>query len=252
MLTKIKTPQEIEYMRFSGNVLGTVLAELELYIKPGMTTWEVARRAEKIAYQFDVQLPFKGYQGFPDVICISVDNEIVHGIPSKNKMIEDGSLVGLDFGIQYKGMITDAAITVGVGCVDEVHKALLSTTKNALLKGCGSVKSGVMTGDIGSVIESYVRSQGRYGIVRDLVGHGVGHELHESPDIPNYGKKGSGYELKSGMTVALEPMLTMGTEQIGVLEDGWTIVTRDGLFGAQFEHTVLITDDGAEILTLPS
>lgn len=248
MLTKVKTKKEIENMRVAGKALGQILDELRTYVSPGMSTLDVAKHTSNLIKKREVEPAFLGYQGFPDVICISVDEEIVHGIPKAEKIIEDGSIVSLDLGIKYGGMIVDGAITMPIGSIDDVTQKLLKDTEKSLHLALAQVRSGARVGDIGYAVESYAKPL-KYGIIRDLVGHGVGHEVHEDPNIPNYGQKNTGMELKEGMTIAIEPMLTLGGEDVAILEDGWTIVTRDGSLGCQFEHTVLVTKDGCEILT---
>lgn len=248
MLTKVKTSKEIKAMRIAGKALGTILVELEQEIKVGMSTLDVAKLTRKKINKMGVKPAFLGYQGFPDVICISVDEEIVHGIPKADKIIQDGSVVKLDLGIKHEGMIVDGAITTIVGKANKEARDLSDRTKESLSVGLKAVKAGARVGDIGYAIEKYT-SQFGYGIIRDLVGHGVGHEVHEDPNIPNYGKKNTGMELLAGMTIAIEPMLTLGSEEVAVLTDGWTIVTKDGSLGCQFEHTVLVTATGYEILT---
>ncbi|MEK7626534.1 MAG: type I methionyl aminopeptidase [Patescibacteria group bacterium] len=248
MLTKVKTAKEIKAMRIAGKALGTILNELEKEIKVGMSTLDVAKLTRKKIKQMGVKPAFLGYQGFPDVICISIDEEIVHGIPKADKIIENGAVVKLDLGIKHEGMIVDGAITTIVGEAGKEVRDLSDRTKQSLHEGLKAVKAGRSVGDIGYAIEKYA-NQFNYGIIRDLVGHGVGHEVHEDPNIPNYGKKNSGMELQAGMTIAIEPMLTLGSEDVAVLPDGWTIITRDASIGCQFEHTVLVTDKGCEILT---
>jgi methionyl aminopeptidase len=250
MQTKIKTDVEIAAMRESGRMLATVLNHLKHILKPGMTTKELADiAAAELNKMGDGQASFLGYQGFPDVICISVNNEVVHGIPSKHKVIQDGDIVGLDFGVTYKGMITDAAITVIAGRPKQRgHIQLVADTEEALNVGIAAVHDQVRTGDIGAAIEGSLKKK-RYGIVRDLVGHGVGHHLHEDPNIPNYGRANTGPWLSKGMTIAIEPMVTLGTDRVNTAPDGWTIVTADNSVSAHFEHTILITATGAEILT---
>jgi methionyl aminopeptidase len=189
-----------------------------------------------------------GYQGFPDVLCVSVNEEVVHGIPG-DRELKNGEIVGLDFGVVVNGMVTDGAISVIVGNTgDQRLKTLLTTTERALEAGIAVTRDGVKTGDIGAAVQAVLDKE-KLGIVRDLVGHGVGHQLHEDPNIPNFGRAGSGVELRKGMTIAIEPMATLGTYEIYVDADSWTIKTRDGSVAAHFEHTVLITGDGAEILT---
>jgi methionyl aminopeptidase len=248
METKVKTKQEIISIRESGKMLATVLAVLEKQLVPGMSTKDVAIIAARELKGLGGDPSFLGYQGFPDVICISVNEEVVHGIPNPNKIIKEGDIVGLDFGVTYRGMITDSAISVIAGKPKQSnHIKLLETTKRSLDAGISVVKDNVRTGDIGFAIESSIK--GKYGIVRDLVGHGVGHHVHEDPNIPNYGRANTGPWLKQGMTIAIEPMLTLGTDRVDVAKDGWTILTADRSYSAHFEHTVLITEDGAEILT---
>jgi methionyl aminopeptidase len=193
---------------------------------------------------------FLGHQGFPDVICISINDEIVHGIPSLERILQGGDLVGLDFGVKYDGMLTDGAISVVVGKTSRpAIRKLLDTTRLSLAAGIATVRDHVRVGDISAAIEEAIRREGNYGIPRELVGHGIGSYLWEEPNIPNYGRNNSGPWLEKGMTIAIEPMVTLGTDKIRLKDDGWTIATADGSWAAHFEHTVLITDEGAEILT---
>lgn len=250
MQTKVKTRREIEAMRESGRMLATVLQVLKPKVVPGITTKQLADIAAAELKVLGGEPSFLGYQGFPDVICISVNEEVVHGIPSTAKIIQEGDIVGLDFGVTYQRMITDSAVSVIAG--KPKHKGdpdLLKRTEKALEAGISAVHDGVRTGDIGAAIQEYLK-QFPYGIVRDLVGHGVGHEVHEDPNIPNYGQPDTGPWLEKGMTIAIEPMVTLGTERVRILPDGWTVVTEDGKWAAHFEHTVLITEDGAEVLTI--
>lgn len=249
MQTRVKSPSEIAAMRDSGRMLATVLEVLRPLTVPGVTTKELADRAASELKALGGEPAFRGYQNFPDVICISVNDEVVHGIPSPTRIIQAGDIVGLDFGVKFKGMITDGAISVIAGKpISAAHRKLLQVTEQSLAAGISAVHDGVRTGDIGAAVEAVLKPQG-YGIVRDLVGHGVGHEIHEDPNIPNYGRANTGPWLQAGMTIAIEPMATLGGERVYVHEDGWTISTYDGSRSAHFEHTVLITEDGAEILT---
>jgi methionyl aminopeptidase len=249
MQTRVKSPSEIVAMRESGRMLATVLEVLQPLTKPGVTTKELADRAAAELKTLGGEPAFLGYQNFPDVICISVNDEVVHGIPSSNRVIQDGDIVGLDFGVRYKGMITDSAISVIAGKpLKPSHGKLLQLTEESLAAGIAAVHGGVRTGDIGAAVEAVLKPHG-YGIVRDLVGHGVGHEVHEDPNIPNYGRANTGPWLEAGMTIAIEPMATLGGERVYLHDDGWTVSTYDGSRAAHFEHTVLITEDGAEILT---
>jgi methionyl aminopeptidase len=249
MITKVKTKAEIAAMRESGRMLATVLKKLEQELQIGMSTLDLSKIAEKELAALGGEPAFKGYQGFPEVLCVSVNQEIVHGIPKANRIIKEGDIVGLDFGVSYRGMITDAAISVIAGKPKtQGHIRLVERTKQALEIGIGAVHDKVRTGDIGSAIEKFLK-QYKYGIVRDLVGHGVGHEVHEDPNIPNYGRPNTGPWLEKGMTIAIEPMVTLGSDKVFIAPDGWTVITLDKSWSAHFEHTILITDDGAEILT---
>ena len=248
MQTKVKTQQEIKDIRVSGQMLAQVLAYLKPRTVVGITTKELADIAAKELQKLGGKPAFLGYGGFPDVICISRNEEVVHGIPGL-EVVEDGDLVSLDFGVDYNGMITDSAITVLAGNSTGEKRKLLKGTEEALMAGVYVVKNGVKTGDIGAAVEKVMLQYG-FGIVRDLVGHGVGHNVHEEPDIPNYGVAGTGKSLQTGMTIAIEPMSTLGSERVVLDKDGWTISTYDKSLSAHFEHTVLILEDSAEILTL--
>ena len=249
MQTKVKTKQEIAAMRESGRMLATVLQTIKPKVLPGVSTKQIADYAAAELKALGGEPSFLGYQGFADVICISVNDEVVHGIPSTSKIIAEGDIVGLDFGVTYNGMITDSAISLIVGKAKTMgHQRLLADTEAAMMAGITAVHDRVRTGDIGSAVENYLKKR-PYGIVRDLVGDGVGHEVHEDPNIPNYGRANTGPWLDKGMTIAIEPMVTMGTERVYIAPDGWTVKTADKSWAAHFEHTVLITEDGAEILT---
>ena len=249
MMTKVKTEAEIANMRIGGKMLATVLQTLRQQIKAGMTTKEVADLAATTLKELGGKPAILGYQGFPDVICISVNDDVVHGIPSDKVVLKNSDVVGLDFCVEYQGLITDAATTVIVGGkADSKVEKLVRDTQAALMTGLETLHDGVHVGDIGWAVESFLDKNG-YGIVRDLVGHGVGHKMHEDPNIPNYGRAGSGPVLRTGMTIAIEPMVTLGGDDVVIADDQWTIQTRDGSLAAHFEHTVLITKDGYEILT---
>lgn len=247
MFTRVKTAQEIEAMRESGRMLASILDMLEKAIAPGVSERDLAEIAARELKALGGRPVFKGYQGYPDVICISTNEKIVHGIPT-GYVFKEGDITGLDFGVQYKGMVTDSARTVKVGAISAEAGQLLSATKSALDAGIAACHDGVQTGDIGAAIQQSLAMH-KYGIVRELVGHGVGHSMHEGPDIPNYGLAGTGPKLHTGMTIAIEPMVTLGTEKIALDNDGWTVRTFDGSLSAHFEHTILITEDGAEVLT---
>lgn len=248
MFTKVKTASEIEGMRESGRMLATLLDQvLAPQISPGITERELANIAARELHALGGHAPFKGYNGFPDVICISTNDKVVHGIPG-DYALQEGDIVSLDFGVTYRGMITDSARTFLVGTVDPKVVQLVRETEKSLFAGVDVLHDGVTTGDIGAAVQR-VLDVHHYGIVRDLVGHGVGHQLHEEPDIANYGKPGEGPTLHAGMTIAIEPMANLGVANVVMDPDGWTIRTRDGQPSAHFEHTVLILEDGAEVLT---
>ena len=249
MYTQVKTDAEIDAMREGGKMLAIVLERLSKYVQSGMSTQDLADFAKKELHSLGGKPAFLGYQGFPDVLCVSVNEQIVHGIPRKTRLIQAGDIVSMDFGVLHKGLVTDAAISVIVeGSSDtRVHK-LLKDTERSMYAGIDQLKHGVRVGDIGSAVQA-VLDQGNYGIVKDLVGHGVGHHIHEDPNIPNYGKKGSGPVLSAGMTIAIEPMATLGSGKVVMDPDNWTILSQDGSLAAHFEHTILITQTGYEILT---
>ena len=248
MQTRVKTSAEIQAMRTSGQLNATVLATLKAAMQSGMTTKDLAEIAKREIRGTGGIPTFLGQYGFPDVICISVNDEVVHGIPSIKRILRAGDVVSLDFGVTYDGMITDSALTAIVGGVDNPKTSkLVYDTHAALMNGIAAIEGAVRVGDIAHAVETILKPQ--YGIVRDLVGHGVGHELHEEPNIPNYGRAGTGQLLKPGMTIAIEPMATLGDFRVYVDIDGWTVRTEDRSLAAHFEHTVLITDDGHEVLT---
>ncbi len=249
MQTRIKTPAEIKAMRTSAKMLATVLQALKAQIAAGMSTQDLDDIAVRELKALGGKPAFLGYQGFPKTLCVSVNNEVVHGIPRADKIIQSGDIVSLDYGVLYDGMISDSAISVIVGePLKKSHADLLKYTESAMLEGIAALHDQVRTGDIGAAVEKVLNRQ-KYGIVRDLVGHGVGHHVHEDPNIPNYGRANTGPWLDAGMTIAIEPMATLGGDRVYQADDGWTILTVDGSRSAHFEHTVLITEDGAEILT---
>ena len=251
MYTKVKTATEIEGMRESGKMLATIHGLMRKLAVPGISEKELADAAARELKALGGHPTFKGYggpsNGFPDVICISTNDVVVHGIPG-SYILQDGDNVSFDFGVTYRGMVTDSAITVGVGEVESQIQQLISDTEKSMMAGIETLHNGVRVGDIGAAVER-VLNTGGYGIVHDLVGHGTGHQLHESPDIPNYGKAGTGFQFESGMTIAIEPMANLGTEKVVMDSDGWTIRTADGKRSAHWEHTVLITNESYEIIT---
>ncbi|MEK7388549.1 MAG: type I methionyl aminopeptidase [Elusimicrobiota bacterium] len=248
---ELKSASELAIMRRAGAVVADTLSLLKDVVKPGMTTGEIDAIAREQLERRQAKPAFLNYHGFPGVICVSVNHEVVHGIPSLARTLKDGDIVGLDFGCIVDGWYADAAVTVGVGRISFEAERLIRVTKEALDKGVGAVKAGARVGDIGSAVQTYVEAAG-YSVVREFVGHGIGRSLHEEPPIPNFGKAGSGQRLKAGMTIAIEPMVNVGGHEVATLGDGWTAVTKDRSLSGHFEHTVVVTEDGSEILTLPS
>jgi methionyl aminopeptidase len=243
-----KTEQEIVAMRESGRMLATVLNVMREKVQAGLTPKDMAAIAKKELATLGGEAPFLGFYGYPDIICISVNNQVQHSIPNEIPF-KDGDVVNFDFGVKYKGMVTDSGITVCVGNkLTPDTKRLLDGTERALYDGLRAVKAGARVGDISAAVERTLRKY-KLGIVKELVGHGVGYELHEDPEIPNYGHAGKGPVLKTGMTIAIEPITTLGSPDIYQARDGWTLLTQDGSWSAQFEHTVLVTSTGCEILT---
>jgi methionyl aminopeptidase len=249
--TQLKSPREIEIMARGGRILHATLQQLRAAVRPGISTLELDAVAEAfIRAHAGAQAAFKGLYGFPGSVCISVNEEIVHGIPSKKRVLKDGDIVSLDFGVKLEGMYTDSAITVPVGRIDETTQRLLDVTERALAAGIAAALPDNHVGDIGAAIQEIVEAEG-FSIVRELVGHGVGFSPHEELQVPNYGKPKRGKKLVAGLTIAIEPMVNVGTAKTRTLSDKWTVVTADGKRSAHFEHTVAITDDGPRILTGP-
>lgn len=246
---RIKTDFELDAMRESGKMLATVLNLLTAQVQENMTPKDLAGMAATELKKLGGEPAFLGYQGFPDVICISVNDQVQHSIPNSKK-ISNGDVINFDFGVRYKGMITDAGTTVIVGgiALSDSDENLVKGTLEARNTAVNMIKAGIKVGDISSTVQSVLEKY-RLGIVKELVGHGVGHELHEDPEIPNYGKAGTGPELIAGMTIAVEPITTAGSPDIYIEKDGWTIKTWDGSNSAQFEHTILVLENGSEVLT---
>lgn len=243
----IKSEHEIELMRKAGEIVGNTHKYLKQYIKPGITTKELNDLAEDFILKSGATPSFKNLYGFPGTICISINEEVVHGIPSKRKL-KNGDIVKLDIGACYQGYHGDSAWSYPVGKVSSEVSRLLEQTEEALYQGLSVVHAGAHVGDIGYVVEQYAKKC-HLGVVKELVGHGIGTKVHEDPDVPNFGKLGTGPVLKEGMTIAVEPMLNLGTAEVYILDDDWTIVTGDDKESAHFEHTILVTKDGYEILT---
>jgi len=243
----IKSPSEIEKMRAAGELASAVLNEVADHIVPGITTGELDRLGGKLIADAGAKSAFLGYRGFPANLCISLNDEVVHGIGGPRR-VNYGDIVKLDCGVILNGWIGDTAATIPVGIIDPEVERLLRVTEEALLGSLKFAKAGRRLGDLSAFIENYVVSAG-FSIVREFVGHGVGRHLHEEPQVPNYGKKGTGPKLKAGMTLAVEPMVNLGRHEVRILDDDWTVVTRDGSPSAHFEHTILITNDEPEVLT---
>jgi methionyl aminopeptidase len=247
-MIRLKTAAEIESMRRGGKILGQILNELKLFTKAGISTKVISEYADSLFEKFQVIPSFKGYNGFPASICVAQNNEVVHGIPGA-KLIKEGDIVSIDCGVYLDGLHTDSAITFGVGKIPERSQILIQETARALDLGISQVKPGNRLGDISHAIESHLKKH-KITVISDLVGHGIGHDLHEEPQVPNEGKKGTGPALKPGMVLAIEPITCLGNGKITTLTDNWTIVTSDGSLSCQQEHTVLVTTTGFEILTL--
>lgn len=243
----LKSPQEIAALRASGQRLAAVVVKLQSSIRPGVTTQAIEVEAGQLIREAQAESTFKGFHDYPAVSCISINEAVVHGLPGP-RIIKPGDIVGLDLGLRYQGWCTDMAVTVIVPPIDPKSADLVTTTREALAIGLSMVKPGQTVGDIGSVIQRFVEGHG-YGVVRDLTGHGIGRAPHEPPSIPNFGQPGRGPALEVGMVLAIEPMVTMGKPAVRQLDDGWTIVTVDGSPAAHFEHTVVITKEGCELLT---
>ncbi|MCF7845972.1 MAG: type I methionyl aminopeptidase [Candidatus Peribacteraceae bacterium] len=244
----LKSPQEIEIMRRACAIQSEILNQVCAKVRPGISTLELDQFAEKLCTDRKVTPGFKGYQGFPATICTSVNNEVVHGIPSTEKVLRDGDIIAIDFGIILEGLYADACRTVAVGDVSGEIEKFLERVRESLYRGIDQAIAGNTTGHIGHAVESYVRQFG-YSPVRETVGHGIGRRLHEDPEVPNWGKPGNGTKLQAGMTICIEPIINMGGEQIITEPDGWTTHTSDGKLSGHFEHQILITDNGPEILT---
>ncbi|MCQ2511171.1 MAG: type I methionyl aminopeptidase [Lachnospiraceae bacterium] len=249
MSVSIKNSREIELMRHAGKLLEQVHDELGKMIRPGISTMDIDRAGERMIREMGCIPNFKNYNGYPASICTSVNDEVVHGIPSKKRILREGDIISLDAGLIYKGYHSDAARTYAVGTISPEAQKLMDVTKESFFEGIKYAKAGHHLHEISAAIGNYCESRG-YGVVRDLVGHGIGTHLHEDPQIPNFACKSRGVRLQPGMTLAIEPMITMGTWEVSWLDDDWTVVTDDGSLAAHYENTVLITDGEPELLTL--
>lgn len=252
-----KSPQEVAIMRKGGKILGQILEQLAQEVKPNQTTWELNGLAEELIAQSGGTPSFKGYApngsgllAYPNALCCSINDEVVHGIASVKRRLRTGDIISLDLGLYYQGWHTDSALTVAVGRVAKNAEQLIRVTWEALYQGLKQAKPGATTGDIGAAVQEYVEKNG-YSVVKSLVGHGIGREVHESPRVPNFGRRGQGVELKAGNVIAIEPMVNLGQEEVTTADDNWTVKTCDGSLSAHFEHTVAVTRLGYQILTLP-
>ena len=249
MSVSIKSSQEIELMREAGRILASVHQELGKNIRPGMSTMDIDRLGEEMIRSYGCIPSFKNYCGYPASICVSVNDEVVHGIPSEKRLIQEGDIVSLDAGVIYKGYHSDAARTVAVGEISEEAKLLIERTRQSFFEGMKKAVAGNHLHDISAAIGDYAESFG-YGVVRDLCGHGIGNHLHEDPEIPNFRQWRRGIKLRPGMTLAVEPMINLGTSEVEWMDDEWTVVTEDGAPSAHYENTILITEGKPEILSL--
>ena len=244
---RIKTLNEVDILRKAGKILSSIVVQLQSSLTCGITTKDIDLQAEELIRKNKVIAAFKGYRGFPGVACISVNEAVEHGIPDK-RVIQIGDIVSLDIGIIYEGFYSDTAVTVAIGNISPDIQRLLDVTRSSLSRGIEQARVGNRLTDISFAVQSFVEMHG-FSVVRDFVGHGIGRQLHEEPEIPNYGRAGQGPVLAEGMVFAIEPMVNMGTHRTRILSDGWTVVTEDGKPSAHFEHTIVITSKGPEILT---
>lgn len=244
----LKTGRELKVMREACRISAEALKLAGSAVEPGVTTAEIDRIAEKYILSQGAKPNFKNYNGYPATACISINNEVIHGIPSKKRIIKSGDIVSIDLGAKFEGYHGDNAATFACGDVTAEAKRLMDTTRESLYEGIAAAVSGGRLGDIGAAVQQYVEKRG-YSVVRQFVGHGIGINLHESPEVPNFGTQGHGIRLMPGMTLAIEPMVNAGHYDVKVMPDGWTVLTKDGSLSAHFEHTIVITPDGPQILT---
>lgn len=244
----IKTKEEIEIMREGGKILARIMEEVKRAVRPGFSTWELNEIAESLIAQSGGEPSFKGFEDYPCALCTSINDVVVHGIPKQEEIIQNGDIVGLDLGLKYKGMYTDMAMTVAAGKVSKAGKHLIRTGRRALELALEQVKPGAKIGDVGAAIQTYVEKQG-FSVVRALVGHGVGHNVHEAPKVPNFGEAGAGEEILEGMCLAIEPMICERGHQVKTDVDGWGVRTFDQGLAAHFEQTVVVVSGGFEVLT---
>lgn len=244
----LRSQREIEKIRYASQIVAEILERLKEEVQPGVTTWDLDARSEELAARRAAVPAFKGYHGYPFALCTSVNEEVVHGMPSKKRFLKEGDIISLDFGVSVDGYFGDAALTIAVGRISEAATELCRAAEASLYEGINRTVAGNRLSDISHAIQAYVESRG-FSVVREFVGHGIGQRLHESPQIPNYGPPGKGVKLKPGMVFAIEPMINQGRPEVEILEDRWTAVTIDRKLSAHFEHTVAITQNGPDILT---
>ncbi|MCB1197577.1 MAG: type I methionyl aminopeptidase [Deltaproteobacteria bacterium] len=245
----LKSKEEIKIMREANRIIAKTREVILPMVKPGVSTYELDQVAEDTIRSHGAIPGFKGMYDFPATLCIAINEEVVHGIPSKQRILQEGDIIGIDMGTVYKGYYGDSAVTVPVGKISEEAAQLLKVTEEALYKGIQQARPGGHLYDIGAAVSEHAEKHG-YSVVRDFVGHGIGRDLHEEPQVPNYGTKGTGIKLQEGMVLAIEPMINGGTHAVKILEDGWTVVTKDGMLSAHFEHSIAITGDGPVILSV--
>ncbi|MDO4553607.1 MAG: type I methionyl aminopeptidase [Lachnospiraceae bacterium] len=249
MAISIKSDREIELMREAGRILAITHEELSKALHEGMTTYDIDKLGEEIIRSYGCVPSFLNYQGYPASICVSVNDEVVHGIPSRKHFIKEGDIVSLDAGVIYKGYHSDAARTHGIGCISEEADKLIRITKECFFEAIKEVREGAHVGDISRAVQTHAENNG-FSVVRELVGHGVGANLHEDPQVPNFVQKRRGARLQAGMTLAIEPMINAGGQNVKWLDDDWTVVTEDGSLSAHYENTILVTKDGCELLSV--
>lgn len=244
----LKSPADIDVMGEANQIVARTLSMLREYARPGVTTSQLDKLAEKYARSQDAVPAFKGYRGFPGSLCVSVNEQVVHGIPSKKVILRDGDVLSIDFGVRYRGFYGDAAVTLPVGHIEQETSRLLDVTRESLKRAIDAAVVGNRISDISRAVQDFVEGNG-FSVVRQFVGHGIGQELHEPPEIPNYVRKGRSPKLLPGMVLAIEPMVNMGTHEVKILKDGWTVITRDRKPSAHFEHSIAVTENGPRILS---
>ncbi len=244
----LKSPREIDIIRKGGKITAGILTRLAQTARPGMTMRELDALTERWIAESGALPTFKGYRGYPAHLCASINEEVVHGIPGE-RALKEGDILSLDLATTYQGYVSDSALSIGIGAISPEAERLIRVTQECLMLAIAQMQVGKRLGDIGHAVQSHAERHG-YGVVRDLVGHGIGKEMHEEPQVPNYGTAGAGMALRAGLVLAVEPMINEGTEEVAMLDDGWTIVTADGKLSAHFEHTIAVTPNGPKILTL--